>query len=356
MPKLFGAHIDIHELKDHTGDLSQVAGIRPFTLVSGKENGVRIAEVRTGSGLRYLITLDRGMDISLAEYKGMPLAWRSGHGDVHPSYYNPDGPGWIDSFPGGLLTGCGMTSVGSPSVDDGEQLGLHGRLSHIPAVQTTLRTIQESDATVFEVAGEIREHSLFKYDMVLRRCMRSVLGESIIHISDSVLNQGQTPVPLMMLYHINIGWPLLSTDSELLLNVKNTTARDEAARKGLSAFRTFSKPQPHYEEQVFYHELIPENDAYVHVILVNRRVELALHIQYRKQELPWLVQWKMLRKSFYVLGIEPANCRVEGRAKERERGTLRFVQPGESTEFDLTMRIYEGNSLIDSHIKSHSLS
>jgi hypothetical protein len=356
MPTLFGTQLTIHELKDRIGDLSQVAGIRPLTLSAGKEEGVRAAEVRTGSGLRYLISLDRGMDISLADYRGIPLAWRSVHGDVHPSYYNPEGTGWIDSFPGGLMTGCGMTSVGSPSVDDGEQLGLHGRLSHIPAVQTTMRTIEQSDATVFDVSGEIRETSLFKYDLLLRRSIRSALGESVIHISDTVVNQGHSIAPLMMLYHINIGWPLLSPDATLFLNSRETVPRDEAARKGLSGFRTFTEPQPVYEEQVFYHDPVPDSESYAHVMLVNRRLELAMHVRYRTRELHRLVQWKMLRKGFYVLGIEPANCRAEGRAKERERGTLRFLQPGETTGFDVTIGIYEGNTLIDSLINIYSLS
>ncbi|MBI3963166.1 MAG: DUF4432 family protein [Deinococcus sp.] len=40
-----------------------------------------------------------------------------------------------------------------------------------------------------------------------------------------------------------------------------------------------------------------------------------------------------------VLGLEPANCYVEGRAKERERGTLQFLEPGEHRDFRLRMRV-----------------
>ena len=65
------------DLEQRIGHLSQVAGVRIMELQEGPEAGVRIADVRSGSGLRFQVTLDRGMDISLAEYKGVALAWRS---------------------------------------------------------------------------------------------------------------------------------------------------------------------------------------------------------------------------------------------------------------------------------------
>jgi hypothetical protein len=37
----------------------------------------------------------------------------------------------------------------------------------------------------------------------------------------------------------------------------------------------------------------------------------------------------------YVLGLEPANCGTEGRSKERARGTLQSLEPGESREFQV---------------------
>ena len=41
----------------------------------------------------------------------------------------------------------------------------------------------------------------------------------------------------------------------------------------------------------------------------------------------------------YALGIEPANCLVEGRAAERERGTLIFLEPGASVQYRLEVEI-----------------
>jgi hypothetical protein len=41
----------------------------------------------------------------------------------------------------------------------------------------------------------------------------------------------------------------------------------------------------------------------------------------------------------HVLGIEPANCLVEGRAVERERGTLVILEPGEQRTYELQLSI-----------------
>ena len=41
----------------------------------------------------------------------------------------------------------------------------------------------------------------------------------------------------------------------------------------------------------------------------------------------------------YVVGMEPANCKVEGRNKDRERGILQFLKPGESREYHLEIGV-----------------
>ena len=133
MAQLFGRQWSRAELLAHVGDLSQLAGVRLGEWSEGTERGVRTADVRTGSGFEFTVLLDRGMDIGPALYRGLPLGWISPAGFSHPAYYDPVGLGWLRTFGGGLLTGCGLTYLGAPGVDEGEALGLHGRLSHLPA-------------------------------------------------------------------------------------------------------------------------------------------------------------------------------------------------------------------------------
>jgi hypothetical protein len=58
--------------------------------------------------------------------------------------------------------------------------------------------------------------------------------------------------------------------------------------------------------------------------------------------LPQLVEWKMPGVIHYVLGLEPANCRVDGRPTERAAGRLQVLKPGQSQEFDLLLRVLDG--------------
>ena len=51
------------ELKPYIGAMRQIARVRTSVLDNGKGRGVRIADVDNGSGLRFTILLDRGMDI-----------------------------------------------------------------------------------------------------------------------------------------------------------------------------------------------------------------------------------------------------------------------------------------------------
>ena len=67
--------------------------------------------------------------------------------------------------------------------------------------------------------------------------------------------------------------------------------------------------------------------------------------------LPHLVQWKMPAQGTYVTGLEPANCRVEGRAIEREKGRLQVMQPGEVRRYPITIGVVEGARNIDQLIK-----
>ncbi|MFO7948286.1 MAG: DUF4432 family protein, partial [Armatimonadota bacterium] len=59
------------------------------------------------------------------------------------------------------------------------------------------------------------------------------------------------------------------------------------------------------------------------------------------------IQWKMPAEGTYVTGLEPANCLVEGRTKDREEGRLVTLEPGESAEYSLEVGVLADNDEID---------
>jgi hypothetical protein len=351
MTNLWGKTYTKTDLLRRVGDISQLASAQPFELVDGNERGSRAVLLRNAAGLEATVVTERGMALTQVSFQGVPLAFISPTGSVHPSYYEPRGLGWLRTFPGGFLTPCGLTQVGSPGEDNGEELGLHGRVAHIPARSVSFGgkwgdggtehrfggEEHRSDDYVVWVKGSMHETRVFGENLVLTRCVWMKLNEPRLWIEDRVENCGFEPVPHMFLQHFNLGFPLVDATTRLLLPEHTTTPRDEDARAGMDHYHEFSDPVSGYREQVFYHDLQPDPDGMVTVKLVNpafehgRGLEVAFH--YRREAYPVLVQWKMMGEGMYVIGIEPANCHAGGRAHERQLGTLQMLAPGE-------MRIY----------------
>jgi hypothetical protein len=215
MATLFNLEWSKSELLHRVGHMDQLAGIRLTELADGKGRGCRILDVWTGTGFCFQVNVDRSLDITGCDFKGIPLAWRSSAGDAHPTFYEPQDLGWLRSFSGGLLTTCGLDQFGMPSQDGGAELGLHGRISNLPANQMNYRTFWDGDEYILEISGEIRQTVLFFENLVLRRRLKTKLGSNRIHIEDVVTNDGFEPTQHMLLYHINLGFPLISEHTRL---------------------------------------------------------------------------------------------------------------------------------------------
>ena len=98
MPRLFGRNYTKQQLKDHTGDMSQLLHARTAELVEGNERGADLIEVFNASGLNFSVLPGRSLDIASATYKGMSLCFRGNTGDVGPAFYEPQGFGWMRGF------------------------------------------------------------------------------------------------------------------------------------------------------------------------------------------------------------------------------------------------------------------
>jgi hypothetical protein len=351
MVKLFGRSWAQRELLKRVGALSQVGGVRLDDLQDGMAHGVRAAEFQTGTGFAFSVLLDRGMDIGAAHYKGASLSWQSTVGPAHPAYYEPEGLGWLRTFHGGLLATCGLTYLGAPCVDEGQPLGLHGRINHLAASSVWADGAWRGDEYEMWVRGRMRQTAVFAENITLTRRISAFLGESRLLIRDVVANEGFQTTPHMMLYHCNFGFPLLDEGTELLTPSKHVAPRDATAAAGLAAQGRYEAPLDGFQEQCFYHDMAADAEGMVTVLLVNRAYDngqgLGVYLRYRQAELPRFIQWKMVCAGTYVTGLEPANCLVEGRDKDRARGILQFLEPGEQREFVLEIGVLANNAEIN---------
>lgn len=342
------AGLALGELRRHVGDVSQLVSARTVRLADGNEDGVRAVDVRVSGGLSALVLLDRGMDIGPAWVAGQQLSWQSSTGIVGPAHF--DETAWLRSFHGGLLVTCGLQNVGPASDDEGVQHGVHGRVSHIPAREVSARVIEADDGAgarlVAEVSGIVRETDVYGVDLVLRRRLRFPMGEPVVHIHDVVENRGYEPAGLMLLYHVNVGYPVVAPGSVLLAPDAEVVPRDEPAAAVLAEHATFPPPQDGFGQLVYEHRLRDPGAERASFGVANPGWEptggITVSVEYDPRQLPHLWQWRMLGPGMYLTGLEPATCGILGRAIERERGTLVMLEPGEQRPFDVSIRASTG--------------
>jgi uncharacterized protein DUF4432 len=340
MAKLFGKRYTKDQLLARTGDIAQIAGVRMFTYAEGPAKGVAAAEFKTGSGFRFTALIDRCLDIGPAEWCGTPLAWRSSAGVVHPHTYEPQGAGWIRGFGGGLMVTCGMTHFGPPCEHDGEQLGVHGRASNLQAFDICHGAYWDEDDYVMFVEGSIRETRIFGENLLLRRRISAVMGEHRLFVDDIITNEGPRSWPLMLLYHVNPGFPVVDAGSKLLAPSRKVIARDDVAASELDQHATFIRPTRDYQERVYCHKLGADRRGQTLAAVANMKKGgrgLGVYVRFNRKQLPWLTEWKMMGERDYVVGIEPATNRIGGRAEESKAGRLNYLEPGEARHFNLEL-------------------
>jgi hypothetical protein len=355
MARLWGREWSRGELEQRVGDILQIGGVRQFELGDGKERGVRAAQVRTGTGFAFTVLLDRGLDVSHAEWCGRPLCWRSMTEECHPAQLEPDGLGWVRTFYGGLVVTCGLHWAGAPCRDEqafprrlgARELGLHGRISHTPAKNVWCDGEWDGDEYRIWVRGKCQEAMVFGENLILHREIATALGRNSFTLTDRVENASFDRLEHMILYHVNIGFPAVDAGCELLSPSLRITPRDADAEQGKERARSFEAPTHDYQEKAYFHDLGAAPDGTTGTAIVNRWLGFGVYLRYNRTELPWYSEWKMMGQRNYVVGMEPANCLPLGRTVERESGRLQHLEPRETRRYTLEIGALTSNEEID---------
>lgn len=327
-------------LLPRVGRMDQLASIRRYVLDDGKGRGMRAFEVRDGSGLSFTVYPDRGLDIGPAEYMGLPLTWMTPNGPVAPAFYNDTGFEWLRTWCGGLMTTCGFMNAG-PQCDTAQgHQGQHGRFDHIPAEEVNTRAYWSDDGRyVLEISGKIASTCVFFEKLVTTRTIRTWLGSGEIEVIDRTENVGFEELPLMQLYHMNFGWPLVDDSAELVCAEHMVVPQKDYSEETVAAWNRVSPPTPGISEEVYYHDLPADPCGMCDVTIRNPKRHLALKVSFRKNELPYFVHWKMNGQGDYVVGIEPANCFPEGLPEMEKKGILRRIAPGKTVETLIRVKV-----------------
>ncbi len=321
---------------DYVGREEQLCSVQSCRLEGGRGDGMRLVNVRNGLGMEFTVVPDRCADIYRLTFMGRNMSYFAPCGYVAPGYYDDRGAGFLNSFTAGFLTTCGLTNAGNPCTEDGEYFPMHGSIGNVPAEYFTW--YQDENAITLE--AQVREARLFGRKLKLQRRIVCSKKENTFTIRDTVTNFGDSEEPILILYHMNMGYPLLSEKSELYIPSVKVTPRSPKAAENLSTHLQMLTPQAHYEEECFFHEFEGEGKA----MLYNPDIDLGLGITFPIGSLDQMCQWKMMGKQEYVLGLEPANCSPDGRVAMKEQGKRKTLLPGQSETYEITVRLYEGKN------------
>jgi len=321
-------------MNPYIGHESQLYGVEEHQLVGGKGDGIRLLQVKNGKGMEFTVSRERCADIARLSFCGRNMSFFSPCGYVSPAYYDDKDMGFLKSFTAGFLATCGLSSVGSPSVDDGKVWPLHGTIGNTPADHIYWRI--ENDA--IHIHALVRDENIFFHKLVLHREIICSLKRNELVIRDRIENCGDQESPAMLLYHINIGYPLLSERSEIYIPSTKVIPRNSQSAEDLNTWNQVIPPQKQFKEQCYFHNFEKKGIAAIY----NPDIELGMAISFDAKQLNYFTEWKMMGIRDYVLGLEPGNCHPDGRAQMKKEGKLTIIKPGESISYEVEISMLNG--------------
>ena len=290
--------------KEYVSHPSVLCGAERFTYSQGKAKGVEAVRMYNGK-LELTVLLDRCMDIYRLSWKGMNVSYISKNGIVSPRLTETGAYNFLESFGGGFLYTCGLNNIGSPT----ETFPQHGSISYIPAENVRIET-EDSDGDYRVILkGSMRFSSLFGQNLVMNREITlSYLGNSV-NVKDTIVNESFTNAGYMLMYHSNIGYPLLDENARLTIDAQKTERFSDNA--DLDRWGVFEVPTAGRAEEVFLHTM--KQSECVRAVLENGDIRMTL--EFSPKDFPYMTQWKSMASGDYVLGIEPVTTPMSVREK-----------------------------------------
>jgi hypothetical protein len=365
MPTVLGKTFSRRELARRVGDFSQLFGVELLSHCDGRERALRMLRFRTGSGLSFDIMVDRAMDLGGMTFRGIPIGWHSPTGFRSPWLHEvdaEDGLGWLRSF-SGMMNSCGLDHIMGATEDTSEHYcypdrarvshTLHGRISYQPARLTGYGERWDDDRCYLYAEGEIRQAAMYGENLILERRIEVEVGTDTVTFYDRVRNLGFYSTPHALLYHINLGWPVIDKETRLVAPIQATPFRVHDPQATDIGPIEQADPQSIFFQQVYEHQVVAEDDGTARAALINDgfqtpagEIGVALEIAYDGRAMPALFQWQNLQEGNYVVAIEPATVHGGSRSDWKERGELQILNHGDQRDYRLAITPHAGAAAI----------
>lgn len=320
------------ELLDR-GHVARVDAIAAITEHTGPDGAV--IRARVAGGLDLEIRPDRGFDIGLATLAGWPLSWVSPIADQRPLDV-PAGDAWLSRFVGGLLVTCGPENIGPAT----GHAGLHGSHHHRPGRLLERCTGVRDGAPFARLAGTVEYAEVFGPSARLDRVIESTVGPggvARLRVVDDLHNDGPGAFPAAVLYHVNLGAPLLLPGTTVRWPGTRWVEREPCP--AVPDPSTMPEPTDEVTESVVAHQdPRVDPDGLVRVLIRGPRGP-AVEVAWPADTLPYAYQWTLPTRRRWALGIEPASAPLFGPGRAAPGAGVPLVPAGGVRRHELLITI-----------------
>ncbi len=316
--------------------------VRYNQLKTGSTAGMVCLTIDTG-GVIAAILPDRGMGLWKCWSSDVEFGWQSPvTGPVHPSLvpvHDASGIGWLEGFDE-LLVRCGLHSNGAPEFAENGTLRfpLHGRIANLPAHRLDVQIDVENG--ILDVIGVISESRFLVYSLELQTRYRFRVGSPVVEVIDTVTNRSSQPSSMQMLYHINVGQPVLQSGSTVHAAYRTLSPRDARAAESTQQWNRCEGPSSGYREQVYFLDPLADEQSWSEAMLSSSDGTFGFAVHFDTRTLPFMSVWKNTAavEDGYVVGLEPATGFPNTRSFEERNGRVVALQGGESKTFRLKLQ------------------
>lgn len=286
--------------------------MRRYEMIEGAERGLRVLDCDNGK-LRFLLNESKALDMMQLYHEGQNLSFISKNGFIarETSFSN--------RFEGGMLYTCGLDSVG-----DRAGFVLHGTHHNTPARVTRAEC---TEAGIL-IEGEVRATALFGKNLRFKRRVSSAIGSDTVEIADTLENLGTEAEAYCLLYHVNVGYPMLDESAELLDDAFEVVPRTPWAAQDLVRRNRFTPPVSGQAEQCYFLKCKTSR-----VTLRNGKLGKAFTLAWSGDTLPECIEWKSMAAGDYALGLEPSTTMLD------EQFALATLKGGACVRFSLNLSV-----------------
>lgn len=295
-------------------NLRQIASVTRYQIIDGNGEGLKVLDVNNGV-LRFLLNETKALDIMQLFHQGTNISFVSKNG------FQSGNNEFSKRFEGGMLYTCGLDSAGGRAGYE-----THGSFHNLKA--QICKVLCDDDEICIE--GTIEDTALFGKHLLLKRCIKTKVNADYLEVEDELINLGHKDEEFCLLYHINLGYPMIDEGVKIFDDPEVVIPRTEYAKVRFNDRNICSDSVDNEEERCYF---IEHNVPQVKV--KNEKLCKEFTLQYSKDSLPKFVEWQSMSSSDYALGLEPTTTFLD------DYFAYKTIKKGEHLTFKIRIQVSE---------------